>query len=52
VTFARAVKSDGTTVVNDYTVGTSGSDIVLASTNIASGISVTLSSFKLAMPVD
>lgn len=51
-TFARALKSDGTTVIADFTVGTSGSDINLNSTSITSGGNVTLSSFLEEMPVD
>jgi hypothetical protein len=51
-TFARMLKSDGTTVIADLTVGTSGSDINLNSTSITSGGNVTLSSFVLKMPID
>jgi hypothetical protein len=45
-------KSDGTTVVADWTVGTSGSDINLNSVSITSGGNVTLSPMTLKMPID
>ncbi len=51
-TFARVYKSDGTTVVADLTVGTSGADINLNSTSITSGGNVTITSLTLAEPVD
>lgn len=51
-TFARMYKSDGTTVIGDLTVGTSGADINLNATAITSGGNVTLSSFTLSEPVD
>jgi hypothetical protein len=50
--FARITKSDGTTVVADLTVGTSGSDINLNSTAITSGGNVTLTSLVWNNPVD
>jgi hypothetical protein len=43
-TFARAYASNGTTAVQDYTIGTSGTDITVATTNIPSGTTVTISS--------
>lgn len=43
----RLVKSDGTTVVMDGTVGTSGADLNLASTAIAAGTAVSVTSFVL-----
>ena len=50
-TFARAVKSDGTTVLADYTVASSGSpDIMIGSTSIQTGVSVVLSSFQQKLP--
>lgn len=51
-TFARLLKTDGTTVVADVTVGTSGADVNLNSTSITSGGNVTLTSFVLKMPID
>lgn len=39
-TFARAYKSDGTTAIADFTVGTSGTDITLGNTNIQTGTNV------------
>ncbi len=50
--FARVTKSDGTTVVADLTVGTSGADINLNSTAITSGGNVTLTSLVWNNPVD
>jgi hypothetical protein len=48
--FARAFQSDGTTAIEDWTVGTSGADINLNSTSITSGGNVTLSSMTLKQP--
>ncbi len=48
--FARCVKSDGTTVVMDLTVGTTATDIILGSTAIVLGTPVALSSFALGVP--
>lgn len=42
-TFARAYESNGTTALADYTVGTSGTDIIVGSTTIATGTNVTFS---------
>lgn len=50
--FARMLKSDGTTVIADLTVGTSGADINLNSVAITNGGNVTLTSFLEQMPVD
>lgn len=44
-TFFRALKSDGTTVVFDGSVGTSGADLNLNSVAIQSGAAVSVSSF-------
>jgi hypothetical protein len=41
----RALKSDGTTVVLDGSVGTSGTNLVMATTTITSGQTVSCSSF-------
>ena len=46
----RALKSDGTTSLNDGTVGTSGSDLNLNSVAISSGAAVSVSSFTLTFP--
>lgn len=43
----RLVKADGTTVVMDGTVGTSGSDLNLTSTSITSGVAVSVTSFVI-----
>ena len=43
-TWARIVKSDGTTHVLDCSVGTSGADINLTTTSIVSGASVSVTS--------
>jgi len=41
----RIVKADGTTIVEDGTVGTSGCDLNLTSTSITSGVAVSVTSF-------
>lgn len=46
----RALKADGTTAVLDGSVGTSGSNINLNSTAIASGATVTVSALTLTEP--
>lgn len=46
-TWARLVKSDGTTHVADFDVGTSGSDINLNTTSIVSGAQVSVTSFTI-----
>ncbi len=47
----RAFKSDGTTVVMDGTVGSSGSfDTTINSTNITSGGTVSCSNFQVTLP--
>lgn len=43
--FFRALKSDGTTVVLDGTVGTSSANMIIATTSISSGQTVSCSSF-------
>lgn len=45
--FFRLVKSDGTTVVMDGNVGTSGSDLNLNTTSIVSGGPVSVTSFTI-----
>lgn len=49
-TFARAFASNGTTVVADYTVGTTSQDIVLGNATIQTGVPVTMNSFKHTLP--
>jgi len=49
-TWFRALKSDGTTVVFDGSVGTSGCDLNLVSTAIVSGEDVSISSFTISTP--
>jgi glutamate synthase domain-containing protein 3 len=44
-TFARIYESNGSTVVMDITVGTSGSGLNLATTSIVAGATVSCSSF-------
>lgn len=51
VTFARAFESNGTTVVGQFTVGTSGDDITVGSTALSTGVQVTITSFVLEIPV-
>ena len=50
VGYVRGFRADGTTVVADYTIGTSGTDIVIGSTTISTGVPVTLSSFLQKIP--
>ena len=47
--FARIVKSDGTTVVMDVPVGTSGTGIVLQTTAIVTGATVAISSLAFSV---
>lgn len=49
-TWFRMYKSDGSTVVCDGSVGTSGCDINLASTSITSAQPVALTSFTITLP--
>lgn len=46
-TWFRALKSDGTTVVMDGSVGTSSANLILNSVAISSGAAVSVSSFSL-----
>lgn len=48
--WCRALKSDGTSVVMDGTVGTSGCDLNLVDTSLTSGETVSISSFTVAVP--
>lgn len=41
--FARVTESNGTTVIADLTVGTSGTDIIIGSTSIVTGTNVSFS---------
>jgi hypothetical protein len=49
-TFFRILKSDGTTVVLQGTVGTSGQQLNLNTTSIVSGVNVTVTSGTITMP--
>jgi hypothetical protein len=49
-TWFRILKSDGTTVVMDGSVGTSGADLNLATTSITSGVDIEVTSFTLSTP--
>lgn len=49
-TFARILKSDGTSVWGDCDVGTSGSDINLNSVSIVAGGTVSITSMTLTQP--
>jgi hypothetical protein len=50
VTWARALQSNGTAVVADFTVGATGTDIIVANTALVTTINVTITSFQLQMP--
>lgn len=52
VTFGRFFESNGTTVIADVTVGTSGADINLNSTSITSGGTVTITSYTWSLASD
>jgi|ERR1041385_8222236 hypothetical protein len=47
--YARMLKSDGTTVIEDGTVGTSGTDYVLNTTSIVVGATVSCSALTRTM---
>jgi len=44
-TWFRCLKSDGTTVVMDGSVGTSAANMIMATTSIVTGVQVSVSSF-------
>jgi hypothetical protein len=44
------LKSDGTTVIMDGSVGTSGADLNLATTSLVAGVDVEITSFTLSQP--
>ena len=46
----RAFKSDGTTAELDGSVGTSAADMIIATTSIVSGATVSVSSLTVGMP--
>jgi glutamate synthase domain-containing protein 3 len=49
--FFRAFKSDDATAVIDGSVGTSAADMIIGTTSIVSGASVSCSSWTVSMPV-
>jgi hypothetical protein len=49
-TWFRVLKSNGTTVVMDGSVGTSGADMNLATTSLVAGEDVSITSFTLSQP--
>lgn len=49
-TWFRMLKSDGTTVVMDGSVGTSGADLNLVTTSLVAGEDVGVTSFTLSQP--
>lgn len=46
----RVLKSDGTTVVYDGSVGTTGCDLNLATTSIVAGVDISVTSWTLSQP--
>lgn len=46
-TWARLVKADGTTIIGDFSVGTSGADFNLNTTTISSGVTCSITSATL-----
>lgn len=49
-TFARLFESDGTTVVCDLSVGTSGAEINMNTTTFSVGLSMQIWNFTISMP--
>jgi hypothetical protein len=49
-TWFRLLESNGTTVVMDGSVGTSGCDLNLATTSLVAGVDVEVTSFTLSQP--
>jgi hypothetical protein len=50
VSFARSLQSDGTTVVEQFTVGTSGTDIIVPTTTVTQHIQFSVTSLTLTQP--
>ncbi len=50
-TFARLLQSDGTTVVGDFSLATSGSEVTINTTSIVAAAVVSCSSFTITNPV-
>jgi hypothetical protein len=50
-TFARLFESDGTTVIEDYSVGTSATEVILNTTSIVAAAVVSCSAFTITFPV-
>jgi hypothetical protein len=51
VTFVRLWESDGTTPIEDYSVGTSGTEVIVNSTSIVTGAVVSCSAWTVTFPV-
>ncbi len=49
--FARWVESDGTTVIGDLSVGTSGTEVILNTVSIVAGAVVSCSAMTVTFPV-
>jgi len=49
-TWFRMLESNGTTVIMDGSVGTSGCDLNLATTSLVAGVDVEVTSFTLSQP--
>lgn len=47
-TWARLFKSDGTTIVMDLGVGTSGQEVTINSTSVNSGVNCSVTNFSIA----
>jgi hypothetical protein len=50
VSFARAFESDGTTAIEQFTVGTSGTDITVPTTTVTQHIQFSVTSLTLTQP--
>jgi hypothetical protein len=49
--YFRCLKSDGTTALHDGTVGTSGTEMIVPTTTISSGVTVSCSSLTITNPM-
>jgi hypothetical protein len=51
LSFVRILESDGTTVIGDASVGTSGAEFNFSTLSVVSGVVVSCSSFTVELPV-
>lgn len=48
--FARALKADGTTAIQDYSVGTSDANVIMATLSVVAGVQVSVASMTVTVP--